>query len=79
MTHRLVERFDSRGVVGVALLVSLSILSCGGDAAGPNEPTPVATTLALSPTALSFSSLGATEQLTATVRDQNGVSGKGRG
>ena len=76
MTNRFVEGLDSRGVVGVALLVSLSILGCGKDAAGPtggSAPTPVATTLTLSATALSFSSLGGTEQLTATVRDQTGA------
>jgi len=65
-------------VVGVALL-SLSILGCGSDApVGPTEGdaptpvvTPVATAVTLSTTVLSFSSLGATEQLTATVQDQN--------
>ena len=64
MTNRFVEGLDSRGVVGVALMVSLSILGCKKDAAGPTDvdaPTPVATTLTLSPTALSFSSFGATE------------------
>lgn len=65
--HRLAKGLHRRGVVGVALLVSLSILGCGSDAAGPS--TPVATTLTLSATVLSFSSFGATEQLTATVRD----------
>ena len=75
MTNRLVEGLDSRGVVGV-VLVSLSILGCGSDApVGP--PTPVATTLTLSATVLSFSSLGTTEQLTATVRDQNGAAMSG--
>ena len=81
MTNRLVEGLDRWGVVGVALLVSLSILGCGTDApVGPTEgdaPTPVATTLTLSATVLSFSSLGATEQLTATVRDQNGATMSG--
>ena len=52
-------------VVGVAFMVSLSILGCGSAAAGPTDsdtPTPVATTLTLSASELSFSSLGATEQ-----------------
>ena len=77
MTNRLVERLDSRGVVGVALVVSLSILGCGKESpagpAGGDAPTPVATTLTLSASVLSFSSLGATEQLSATVLDQNGA------
>ena len=80
MTNRFVEGLDSRGVVGVALMVSLSILGCRKDAAGPTDvvdPTPVATTLTLSPTALSFSSFGATEQLTPTVLDQNGATMSG--
>ncbi len=45
MTNRLVEGGNSWGVVGVALLVSLSILGCGKDVpVGPREgdaPTPV--------------------------------------
>ena len=80
MTNRLAEGPKSRGVIGVALLLSLSILGCGKKApVGPTEGdaptpvvTPVATAVTLSTTVLSFSSLGATEQLTATVQDQNG-------
>ena len=74
MTNGIFEGLESLEVVGVALLLSLSILSCGSDAAGP---TPVATTLTLSATVLSFSSLGATEQLTVTVHDQNGAAMSG--
>ena len=80
MTNRLGEGLDSRRVVGVALVVSLSILGCGTDAAGPTDidaPTPVGTSLTISATVLSFSSLGVTEQLTATVRDQNGATMSG--
>ena len=80
MTNRIFEGLESLEAVGVALLLSLSILSCGSDAAGPAQgdaPTPVATTLTLSATVLSFSSLGETEQLTATVRDQNGATMSG--
>ena len=39
MTNGIFEGLESLEVVGVALLLSLSILSCGSDAAGP---TPVA-------------------------------------
>ena len=80
MTNRICEGLESLEVVGVALLLSLSILSCGSDAAGPAQgdaPTPVATTLTPSATVLSFSSLGATEQLTVTVHDQNGAAMSG--
>ena len=80
ITRLNVVGLDSWGVVGVALMVSLSILGCGSDAAGPTDsdaPTPVATTLTLSASILSFSSLGATEQVTATVRDQNGAAMSG--
>ena len=74
MTDRFVEGLDSRGVVGVALMVSLFILGCGSDAVAPTDSdAPVATTLTLSATVLSLSSVGATEQLTATVLDQNGA------
>ena len=38
MTNRLVERLDSRGVVGVALVVSLSILGCGKESPAGPEP-----------------------------------------
>ena len=76
-----VAGLDSWGVVGVTLLVSLSILGCGSESpaspAGGDAPTPVATTLTLSASVLSFSSLGATEQLTPTVLDQNGATMSG--
>ena len=46
---------------------------CGGDAmVPPPTPPPVATSITLSTTSLTFHSLGDTEQLTATVLDQNG-------
>ena len=61
---------------GLLRLLLVSLAGCGGTES-PIEttepPTPVATTLTLSETALSFSSLGGTEQLTATVRDQTGA------
>ena len=58
------------------LLVSLLLWSCGGDGT-PTTPTPtptlVATSITLSVTSLSFDSLGATSQMAATVKDQNGA------
>ena len=61
-------------------LFSLLLASCGGDGS-PTEPTPtptptptpVATSITLSVTSLSFTSLGETQQLSATVKDQNGA------
>ena len=60
----------------------LLVLACGGKDAptGPTEgdaPTPIATTLTISETALSLSSVGATAQLTATVLDQTGATMSG--
>lgn len=50
-----------------------SISLCGFIACGPLGPVQVPTTIALSPRAFSFSDLGETRQLIATVRDQNGA------
>ena len=55
-----------------ALLFSLLLWSCGGDSS-PTAPTPVATSITLSATSLSLASLGATSQLSATVKNQNGA------
>ena len=58
------------------LLFSLFLWSCGGDGtqtATTPTPTPVATSITLSVTSLSFDSLGATSQIAATVKDQNGA------
>jgi len=51
-------------------IVACLLAGCGGD--GPVQPSRVATSITLSETAVSFASLGLTQQLTATVRDQNG-------
>jgi len=66
-----------RGTLSV-LLFSLFLWSCGGDSTPTTPtptptPTPVATSITLSVTSLSFDSLGATSQLSATVKDQNGA------
>ena len=62
--------------LGFLALLLVSMSSCGGSESPtetPDAPTPVATTLTLSPTSVSFSVLGETEQLTASVLDQNGA------
>ncbi|MFG1691118.1 Ig-like domain-containing protein [Gemmatimonadota bacterium] len=63
----------------VVLLVGLSLplsvtLSCGGSGAGGiiESDTPRATTVALSPSSATLNAIGATVQLSATVRDQDG-------
>ena len=63
----------------------LFLAACGGSDAGsptepPTPPTPpahIATTLTLSGTVLAFFWLGETQQLSATVRDQNGATMSG--
>ena len=60
--------------------VVLLLAACGGDSTtGPSSgtttptPTPVATSITLSATSVSLASLGATSQLSATVKDQTGA------
>ncbi len=76
------ELATSQGVAGwsrtslrlrALTVLTLLAIACGEDDS-PTEPeTPVATTVDLSSSALSFTSLGASEQVTATVKDQNAV------
>ena len=61
-----------------ATAVSVLSLSLGiACSSGTAPPTPVPTTVAISPTAVQLAAIGATRQLTATVRDQNGVAMSG--
>ena len=56
----------------IRLSAVLLLLACGdGEPTAP--PTPVATSITLSATSLSFSSLGEQQQLSATVKDQSGA------
>lgn len=61
---------------GLAAVLLVNLAGCGGTES-PTSPgeveTPLATTVALSSTALSFSSFGETQQLTATVMVHNGA------
>ena len=64
-------------IVALSAVVFLLLLwSCGGDGS-PTTPTPIATSITLSVTSLSLASLGATSQLSATVKDQNGATMSG--
>ena len=63
-------------------LIGLLLLTACGDGgtaptSPPKPPTPVATSITLSATSLSFASIGATQQLSATVKDQNGANMSG--
>ncbi|SVC02086.1 uncharacterized protein METZ01_LOCUS254940, partial [marine metagenome] len=63
----------------IGLTAVLLLAACGGDSttAPTTPPTPVATSITLSATSLSFASLGEAQQLTATVKDQNGATMSG--
>ena len=63
-------RFKVRGLAALLLLV----LACGDSGTGPTTPdAAVPTSISLSATSLSFDAFGQTAQLTATVKDQNGL------
>ena len=68
-------------VPDLATLSMLLLAGCGGETTtspssgpGSSTTTPVATTIELSESTLTFSSLGASTQLTATVKDQSNAS-----
>jgi hypothetical protein len=59
----------------IRLTPVILLLACGDGGTTPTTPptfTPVATAISLSDASLHFASLGETQQLSATVRDQNG-------
>ena len=68
----------------IRLSVVLLLAACGDGGSSPTTPptpptppTPVATSVTVSPTSLSFTSIGVTQQLSATVKDQNGATMSG--
>ncbi len=65
----------------IRLSAVLLLLACGDGGTTPTSPPtppiPVATSITLSATSLSFSTVGATQQLSATVKDQNGATMSG--
>ena len=81
MRTRRFSSFRFRASVPAAL-VALGLLACGGGddpvsppplpPPPPPSPPPVATTVEVAPATASLAALGATAQLSATVRDQNG-------
>ena len=60
-----------------SLVAVLLLTGCGDSTTAPptppTPPTPVATSVTVSPTSLLFASLGDSQQLSATVKDQNGA------
>jgi hypothetical protein len=56
-------------ITGGLLAAAALVWACSD---GGTAPTPVPTTIELNETSISFDAVGATDQLTATVRDQNG-------
>ncbi|MEM7417884.1 MAG: Ig-like domain-containing protein [Gemmatimonadota bacterium] len=67
--------------VGLLLLgLALAVQGCSRTDSGTNPPTetPVATSIDLSAVGVALVSIGATSQLTATVRDQNGAAMSGQ-
>jgi uncharacterized protein YjdB len=62
------------GLLVVTLLAGCEANGGGGGGGGPTEPpTSVPTTISVSPSSASLASLGATQQFTATVKDQTGA------
>ena len=61
------------------LLLFVLLTACGDGGSSPTTPPtptppiPVATSVTVSPTSLSFTAIGETQQLSATVKDQNGA------
>ena len=65
----------------IRLTAVLLLTACGdggsSPTAPPTPPAPVATSVTVSPTSLLFASLGDAQQLSATVKDQNGATMSG--
>ena len=55
----------------IRLTTVLLLAACGDSTTTP--PTPVATSITMSPTSVSLEALGETTQLTASVKDQSGA------
>ena len=78
VTHK-AWHIESMRYIRLTAVLLLAACSDGGTTATspPTPATPVATSITLSATTLSFASLGETSQLTATVKDQNGATMSG--
>lgn len=66
----------SRPVLFLALCSTFVISACKDG--GTEPPTPVPTSISLNKTTVSLDAIGATDQLTATVKDQNGATMSGQ-
>lgn len=61
-------------LLAISFFLGIAAVACGGESGGPgtSQPeTPSATSITLTPDSLFLDSIGATAQLTASVRDQN--------
>ena len=65
------NKVESMRHISFAAVLLLAAYGDGGTTPTP-PATPVATSVTLTATSLSFASLGQTQQLTATIQDQNG-------
>ena len=62
-------------LVPLVFIAAVGLSSSCGD--GPAGPDPSATTITLSKSSVTLDALGATDQITATVKDQNGATMSG--
>lgn len=72
MAYKIPCRLDSRFALFALFMVLPSLFSCGGDSGTTDPEPPVATTVGITPGSQALTAIGATAQLTAEVRDQNG-------
>lgn len=72
MAHEIPSRPESHFAVFTLFMVLPSLFSCGGDSGTTEPEAPVATTVVITPGSQTLTAIGATAQLAAEVRDQNG-------
>ena len=62
----------NRRIPHLSVTLAMAALVVWACSSTPTTPTPVPTTVTVTPTPVTLNAFGATQQLTATVRDQNG-------